>query len=238
MLGDEIIPRVSETKFLGVILDDSLKFKSQFEKVKKRIKSTIGALCMVRRTFGYKAKILIYNGLTKAYLSYGFLAWADCLNKTQLKELEVLQKKVIRLVFGARFNTHTSELFRLSGVTPFIEMYRKESLIFLKKLQIGKQPVIFNELIGNFETNTSLRSSQQQKIRIPTHLKKGNVFYNIIKSWNDSEPELKECKNEVRLKALFKEMQKEKLKSKKCTKKRCYMCSKDKNRDFASYMNT
>ena len=60
----------------------------------KRIKSTIGALCMVRRTFGYKAKILIYNGLTKAYLSYGFLAWADCLNKTQLKELESFKKKL------------------------------------------------------------------------------------------------------------------------------------------------
>ena len=237
-LGDEIIPRVSETKFLGVILDDSFKFKSQFDKVKKKIKSTIGALCMVKRTFGFRAKMLIYNGLTQAYLTYGFLAWADCLTKTQLKELEVLQKKAIRLVFGARFNTHTSELFRLSGVIPFNEMYRKESLIFLKKLQIGKQPKIFKDIIGNFETNTNLRSSHQQKIRIPTQFKKGNVFYNILKSWNDSEPELKNCENELKLKALFKELQKEKQKTKKCTTKRCYMCLKDKHRDFSSYMNS
>ena len=31
-------------------------------------------------------------------------------------------------------------------------------------------------------------------------------------TWNDSEPELKDCENELKLKALFKELQKEKQK--------------------------
>ena len=237
-LGNDIIPRVSETKFLGVIIDDALKFKSQFEKVKKKVKSSIGALCMVKRTFSFRAKMLIYNGLVKAYLTYGFIAWADCLTKKQFKELEVLQKKAIRLVFGARFNTHTAELFRLSGVTPFNEMYRKESLIFLKKLQIGKQPTIFKDIIGNFDKNTSLRSNHQHKVKIPPQMKKGNVFYSILKSWNDSESQLKECENESKLKALFNEMQKEKQKAQKCAVKRCFMCYKDRNKDFFSYMNS
>ena len=237
-LGDEIIPRVSETKFLGILIDDQLKFKSQFEKVRSKLRSTIGALCMVKKTFGYKAKILLYNGLFKSYLTYGFIAWADCLSKQQHKELELLQKKAIRLVFGAHFNTHTSELFRLSGVIPFNEMYRFESLIFLKKLQTGKQPSIFNEIIGNFETNKSLRSSQQNKLKIPKDFKKGNVFYSILKSWNDSELDVKNCENELKLKQVFKDKQKEILLNKMCMQKRCFMCTRDKNRSFVSYMKT
>ena len=69
-------------------------------------------------------------------------------------------------------------------------------------------------------------------------MKKGNVFYSILKSWNDSESELKECENESKLKALFNELQKEKQKAQKCAVKRCFMCYKDRNKDFFSYMNS
>ena len=159
------------------------------------------------------------------------------MNKGQLAALEVLQKKAVRIIFNARFNSHSAQLFALSNITPISDMYQKESLVFMKKYELGKQPSIFNEIIGKIQTDSRLRSNQSNQIRIDKTLKRGNILYSMFKSWNDCESHLRESPSIDSLKNNFKKSQKLKLALKTCTKRKCFMCQRDRFRNFEGYMS-
>ena len=132
-MGNEKMKKVDTLKFLGIEIDESLKFDKQIEKVKSKLRSGIGALIRVKHSLNYRSKYLIYMGLIKSHLDYCFVAWGDKISIGQMKELSILQKRAVRLLFSAKYNAHTAPLFSLSGITPVDEMFKKESLIFLSK---------------------------------------------------------------------------------------------------------
>ena len=233
-LGEEEIERVSESKFLGIIIDDKLKFTSQIEKVEKKLRSAIGALSMVKKTFNYRAKMAIFHSFIESYINYGFIAWGDKINKTKMKSLLTLQKKALRLVFNAKYNAHSSKLFALSGIIPVDEKFHHESLLFIKKKELGKQPKAFDQII-EFGTESKLRSNTENKIKL-TKFKKGNVMYSMIYEWNNCDPQLRNSQSLNQLKNKLKEMSKSKMSSKKCSTRKCYFCQRDRNVNYESYM--
>ena len=151
-----------------------------------------------------------------------------------MKSLVSLQKKALRLVYNSRYNAHTSKMFALSGVTPVEEKFKKESLMFIKKMQLGKQPKAFDDWI-EFGTDSRLRSNSANKIKL-TKFKKGNVFYSIINEWNNCEPEFRDSQTINQLKAKMRDQLISNLNSRKCTVKKCFSCQRDKNVDYHSYM--
>ena len=101
VIDDEEVKRVDQTRYLGIWLDDSLKFDKQFETVIKRLEDTVRALIFVKDNLNYKAKLLIYNGLFKSISEYGAITYLDKMNKTQINTLIKLQKSAVRLIFSA-----------------------------------------------------------------------------------------------------------------------------------------
>ena len=53
VIDDEEVKRVDQTRYLGIWLDDSLKFDKQFETVIKRLEDAIRALIFVKDTLNY-----------------------------------------------------------------------------------------------------------------------------------------------------------------------------------------
>ena len=147
-MGNDKMQKVDSLKFLGIQIDENLNFDKHIEKVKSKIRSGLGALIRVKHTLNYKSKYLIYMGLIKSHLDYCFVVWGDKISIGQMKELSILQKKAVRLLFSARYNSHTAPLFSLSGITPVEEMFKKESLIFISKYLSEKQPKAFKPIIG------------------------------------------------------------------------------------------
>ena len=55
----------------------------------------------------FEALLTIYNSLITPYLNYGLLAWGS-----QIDKLFKLQKKAVRIITNASFNSHTDPLFK------------------------------------------------------------------------------------------------------------------------------
>ena len=62
-----------------------------------------------------KILLSLYYSLVYPYLSYGNLVWASNY-KTKLKRLLILQKRIVRVLARAPFNSHTSALFQDLGI--------------------------------------------------------------------------------------------------------------------------
>ena len=75
------IREVKEIKFLGITIDNQLKFETHYQKVINKMKSGIAALNFVKFLLPTKTKIQIFNGLIKPNYEYSSIIWSRNLNK-------------------------------------------------------------------------------------------------------------------------------------------------------------
>ena len=62
-MGKAEIKQVNDARYFGVILDDNLNFKKQYETVKNKLENTVKAIICTRNLLNFKAKFQLYNAL-------------------------------------------------------------------------------------------------------------------------------------------------------------------------------
>ena len=195
---------VQNAKYLGIIIDNKLKFKEQYKSLLKKLKNATRSLISTRKFLNTRTKLSIYNALFKSNLEYGSITYQDKLNNDQINKLTKLQKICLRLIYNARPNSHTINLYKKSKIIPVNETYNTESIKFVFKntneLYKSKQPKVINELINKKPKNSKQTRLSQNTNMIPLHTKQaGSLLYSITKQWNDLPNDLKYAGNYKRL---------------------------------------
>ena len=101
LLGQNIVKCVSETKFLGVHIDDKLSWQPHINYLNTKLKCEIGKLNAIRNQIPPELYKNLYHTLFESHLSYGISAWGGISN-TSIEPLFITQKKCIRVMFGDR----------------------------------------------------------------------------------------------------------------------------------------
>ena len=78
---------MSSARFLGIIIDDKLNFKEQFNQLKEKVNDGVKALMCTRNILNYKAKMLLYHAAIKSHLDYCSITYFDKLGIGQINEL-------------------------------------------------------------------------------------------------------------------------------------------------------
>ena len=114
-----VIEQVSNTKFLGIIINQTLSWKNHTQLIRQKINKNIGIIRKIRLSIPMSVLVTLYYTLIHPYLSYCNLIWA--LDRTMyLDKLFISQKKAIRLITNSTYNAHTDPLFsKLSILTVF-----------------------------------------------------------------------------------------------------------------------
>ena len=76
---------------------------------------------------------MLYDANFNSHVEYCSIIFFDKLSKKQIKELYILQKQEIRLIFNARKFVHTEKLFKLAGIEPITKLYDKECIRMVVK---------------------------------------------------------------------------------------------------------
>ena len=106
-INDTKIQFVADFNFLGIILNENLKWKSHANMVAKKISKTIGVMTRLKNVLPVNVLRNIYNALILSHLNYGNIIWGTC--KTYLFKL---QKKAVRIIKKTKYNAHTTPLFK------------------------------------------------------------------------------------------------------------------------------
>ena len=221
-------------KFLGIFLDNKLSFKKQISHVMSKMKSAIGALIKTRHSLTFRSKVMLYNSLVKPHLDYCCLVWLDKANKGQKHQLYVLQKRAIRICFNASYNSHSAQLFKISNIIPLENLYEREATIFIKKFQNHELPSVFHDKLGTFLTD--VRAKFMYTMKIPAHYKNGHMFYSIMNQWNKINIEFRKPSKTEATKSNMKESILDELNKRVCKiPDTCYMCQRDKHKQFDKY---
>ena len=85
-----ILEQVHATKFLGVIVDDKLLWKSHTNYLCNKISKCMGILIKARKVLGTNALLTLYNSLVKPYVNYCVIICGNTYKK-YLNKIKILQ---------------------------------------------------------------------------------------------------------------------------------------------------
>ena len=137
------IDKVCNTKFLGIVLDDRLNWKSHIQYIKNKTSKAIGILKKMRPFINISTMVSLYYSFIYPYLMYCVHVWGqtyasnlDCLNK--------LQKRIVILIAGVPPREHTAPLFMKYGILQMSQIADYNIGIFMYKIYYKEVPAIFD----------------------------------------------------------------------------------------------
>ena len=142
IIDNVIISRTNKTKFLGVIIDELLSFQQHIMYVKGKVARGLGILYKTKKYLHQKTLTQLYNAFIYPHLTYCIPVWGNAC-KTYLDPLVKIQKRVIRLIKGAKKLDHTDPLFKELKILMLLEIYvyilQFESNDSIHDIKIGRQ---------------------------------------------------------------------------------------------------
>ena len=88
-IGDQTLPTVQSTKFLGVWLDSRINWNEQLRKLCIKLKKNTALLKISQNYLTQHAKKCLYYAQFFSHIAYGILVWGNMLNQTQIKNYKI-----------------------------------------------------------------------------------------------------------------------------------------------------
>ena len=110
-LNDPTLTQVKCIKFLGVILDDKLKWIQHISYIKNKIAKGMGIILKARKVLKKTVLYQLYNSFVFPYLIYCSEVWGTASN-IHLQPLNKLQKKIIRIINFSPYNSPAKLIFQ------------------------------------------------------------------------------------------------------------------------------
>ena len=145
------------TKFLGVIIDNKLKWTEHIQNILIKINRNIGLMWKLRNSLNKKSKILLYYTLIYCHLHYGNIVWGGAA-KSHLDPIVKSQKKIIRIMSSASYRDHSHPLFKALGVLKLNEVNQLTTSKFIHS-QLNSLDPIINFTTANAIHNYNTRRS-------------------------------------------------------------------------------
>ena len=92
------VKEVTHTRYLGIIIDQNLKWHEHSTRVTQITKLLIHKFYVLREMCGVKLLLSLYRALFESILTYGILVWGGTY-KNALHSLEIIQKSILKIIF-------------------------------------------------------------------------------------------------------------------------------------------
>uniref|UniRef100_A0A3B3IP09 Reverse transcriptase domain-containing protein n=1 Tax=Oryzias latipes TaxID=8090 RepID=A0A3B3IP09_ORYLA len=201
------IEQVSEFKFLGVMLDDKLTWKSHIFYVKNKVAKSLFVLNKSKYVLPCHIMHMLYCSLVLPYFTYCIEVWGNTY-ETNIMPLILLQKRAIRIIHKANFRDHTNDLFIKSGLLKLKNLIELQTLLVMFKARNRDLPEDLQKLFIFTTGDENHRRKYDFKQQIArTTLKQKCLSIAGVKMWNSQENQLKSCQNIIKFKRMYKAKQ-------------------------------
>ena len=226
-IGNESVERVEGSKFLGVWVDEGLKWTGQIERVRSKVGKLLGVLGRVKTVLSGESIYKLYNALVLPHLQYCLLVWGDFEEGRNMKLGEALlryQKRFLGLITGNRGRYHSDPIFSKLGILKIDDLYRQQLRVHAWKSTKGRLPgnqvAMFNK-VRDVHKHATRSSKTGLFFQTQDHR---SVRYRIPKEWHSLKEELRAINSLGGFKRKSKEQFISQYKSFECKLRNCYVC--------------
>ena len=151
VIGGVEIRRVEGARFLGVWVDEGLRWTGHIEKVRAKVGQLLGVLGRAGSSLGGRSLLSLYNALVLPRLQYCLMAWGDFRegrNLTLGESLARYQKRCVRLIAGVGSRSHADPLLAEYGVLKVGDLYRQQLRVHAWRFWKGRLPPNQSAMLG------------------------------------------------------------------------------------------
>lgn len=118
----------TETKFLGVILDENLSWTRHIDQLCSKLSQSCFAISMLTNSLDRKSLINVYYALFYSKISYNIIAWGQSVD---LQRVFVMQKRVLRIIFHMGYRDSCRDTFRNNKLLTVTSIYLYKLFIYI-----------------------------------------------------------------------------------------------------------
>ncbi|XDV40688.1 hypothetical protein PO909_009720, partial [Leuciscus waleckii] len=194
-INNEIIQEVKETRYLGIILDNNLKFQSQVKNVCKKVKSNLNCLRFIRRDLSQQAALLYMHAMIFSHLSYCVTSWSQTSPST-LKPAVSVYKQAVKVFARKPMRSHHCDIIHRHNLFTFENFIHFSTLKLVFKCLNSHVSPLFSALI--ISRQGSLRPSTRASVsgdcvlpRFTKSFGQSSFSFNGSRLWNSLPTNLK-----------------------------------------------
>jgi hypothetical protein len=154
IMNKKALIQKDHVKYLGILIDEHLRWNYQTTNVSKKISRGIGILAKLRNCMDPKLLKNIYYCLVYSHVSYGIHAWGSACSK-EIEKILKLQKKAARILTGKQYFQIYGEpasplpsaepLFKELKILMFKDIFALNVVKFVFKTLRNESPAIFSD---------------------------------------------------------------------------------------------
>ena len=201
------INEITETSYLGIIIDNKLSWKAHINYISHKISKSVSLLKMLKYSFPSRILKSLYYSFVYPYFSYCNLIWGGAA-KTHLESLVLLQKKCVRIISKVGYYDHTAPLFSDLKILTVKQIYNlncaKFTFCSLNKLKFTEfsNRLVTNNSFHNYQTRSG-NKLQKPYVRLQKFM--NSFLNNGIEIWNSLPDDIKNVKTPQSFKKKTKE---------------------------------
>ena len=206
-IGSHKLKKVDQVKFLGVIIDEDLKWEPHVQHLTRKLNS---ALVMIKRIIKFIPKteyMKIYDALFKSHLSYCISSWG-AIPRNKLQGIFSIQKRCMRLLFGTEYSfdhsgyyetcartrtyedhickknfclEHTKPLFNKTSILNVFNLYTYHTILDVYRILKIHKPI---SLFSLFKLSKRDNSFRVHLPPVKLDISKQNFLFNSCVEWN------------------------------------------------------
>lgn len=197
-LDNTQIKITNKTKFLGVQVDENLKFSDQVSQVCSKLNKSLFALSSLKNDLNEDSLLSLYYAQVYSAMCYNITVWGQ---STEATRVFIIQKRILRLMFSLDYRESCREIFKCKCILTFISIYILKLLcfVYLNQRKFKKNVDIHDYPTRNKEKLCLGKCTHQKYKKSPVYA--GCSLFNILPDDIKSAHTLAEFKN--RLKSLL-----------------------------------
>jgi hypothetical protein len=173
----------SHTKFLGLIIDDSLSWKAHIDHIMSRLNTACFVIRTIQAIMSTETLRMVYFAYVQSILSFGIILGG---NQPYSEKIFKLQKRVVGIITHSRTRDSCRELFKRLEILLLYSQYVFSLSIFVVK---NKHLFTTNNQIHN--VHTQYKTNLHPPLANLMKFQKG-VYYSGTKIFNSLPHEIKD----------------------------------------------
>ena len=153
-LGSDIVTQTDSTKFLGLYIDQNLRFNHHIDHISRKLSKSIGILRRLEECLSFDDMLNLFHTFIHPYILYVIVCWYAAPRYLTDKIVKI-QKKSIRHIYDLPYNAHTNDLFIASNILTVDAVYNVNVLLYMfKTINTNYDPVLLSMLRTNSEQHS------------------------------------------------------------------------------------
>lgn len=106
---------VEQVKYLGITIDNRLKWKAQIKETKNKLNRLMPLIYKIKNDLDLRLKKLLYTSVVESRLAYAIETWGNA-DKSEMEKIQRTQNKIIRLLFREGKKENVEEIRNRIGI--------------------------------------------------------------------------------------------------------------------------